>query len=265
MVWLAARLRPVDAETIEWELGLHPSPPRDLGPSGGSRTVAVMRARRGLILGWSVVAAYSGLLAWTAIRAVAEPDRDRSAPVVDEAPERFVIAWERSREATFVATGTYERHSDVTGATLSSEDVVAQRPPRRLHRQLGGVDGRDDDRLIVCPAPPVGDEDAPAPCRLGPPGGATYEETVRREVEGLRSLTQGNEPLYRVRESKPGCFDLELLRIDPRAPFGVQASFCFDAETGAPSARRVHHEGGIIEVLAVTSIRTDVTLADLEP
>lgn len=224
-----------------------------------------MRARRGGILGWSVVAAYSGLLAWTAVQAVDEPDLDRTAPVVDEAPRRFVAAWERSREATFVAVGTYERHSDVTGATLSSEDVVAQRPPRRLHRQLGGVDGRDDDRLIVCPAPPAGEEDDPAPCRLGPPGGATYEETVRREVEGLRSLIQGQQPLYGVREPTPGCFDLKLLRIDPRAPFGVQASFCFDAETGAPSARRVRHEGGIVEVLAVTSIRTEVTTADLEP
>lgn len=223
-----------------------------------------MRARRGVTLGWIVVAAYAGLLAWTAVRAAGEPDLDRSVAVSD-APERFVAAWERSRQATFVTTGTYERHSDVTGATLSTEDVVAQRPPRRLHRALGGVDGRDDDRLIVCPAPPAGDEDDPAPCQLGPPGGATYDETVRREVEGLRSLTQGHEPLYGVQEPTTGCFELELLRIDPRAPFGVRASFCFDAATGAPSARRVHHEGGIVEVLVVTSIRTDVTAADLEP
>lgn len=223
-----------------------------------------MRERRGVILGWSAVVAYAGLLAWTAAVAVDEPDLDRSAPVLAEAPERFLAAWERSREATFVTTGTYERHSDVTGATLSSEDVVAQRPPRRLHRQLGGVDGRDDDRLIVCPAPPAGD-DEPAPCRLGPPGGETYAETVRREVEGLRSLTQGHPLLYRVQEPTPGCFDLELLRVDPRAPFGIQATFCFDAATGAPSMRRVRHEGGVVEALAVTSIRTDVTAADLEP
>lgn len=220
---------------------------------------------RGITLGWSVVAAYAGLLAMTAFRAVEEPDLDRSVPVVDEAPERFVAAWERSRDATFVATGTYERHSEVTGATLGSEDVVAQRPPRRLHRQLGGVDGRYDDRLIVCPAPPSGTDEKAAPCRLGPPAGESYEQTVRREVNGLRSLVQGDAPLYGVREATLGCFDLELLRVDPRAPLGIEARFCFDPATGAPSARRVRHEGGIVETLAVTSIRTDVTAADLEP
>lgn len=218
-----------------------------------------------MILGWSVVAVYAGLLAWTSVRAVARPDFDRSVQVDEAVSERFVTAWERSREAAYVATGTYKRHSDVTGATLSSEDVVAQRPPRRLHRQLGGVEGRDDDRLIVCPAPPAGGEERPAPCRLGPPRGETYEETVQREVAGVRSLTQGEQPLYSVREPDSGCFDLALRRIDPRAPFGVQASFCFDAETGALSASSVRHEGGIVEVVTVTSIRTDVTDADLEP
>jgi hypothetical protein len=143
--------------------------------------------------------------------------------------------------------------------------VLAQQPPRRLHRQLGGVEGRDDDRLIVCPAPPAGEENDPEPCRIGPPGGLTYEESVTREVAGLRSLTQGNQPLYRVRELEPGCFQIELLRVDPRAPFGVEASFCFDPDTGAPSASRVRHEGGIVEVVTVTSIRTDVTDIDLAP
>jgi hypothetical protein len=224
-----------------------------------------MRARRGVVLGWSVVAVYAGLLVWTAVDAADDPDLDRSAPQVDEAAGRFVDAWARSRDATFVATGTYERHSDVTDATLASEDVLAQRPPRRLHRQLGGVDGRDDDRLIVCPAPPAGQEDEPEPCRLGPPGGTTYAESVQREVDGLRSLTLGDAPLYSVREREPGCFHLELLRIDPRAPFGVEASFCFDADTGAPSRTQVRHEAGIVETTVVTEIRTDVTDADLEP
>ena len=218
-----------------------------------------------MILGWSVVAVYVGLLAWTAARSIDRPTVDRAALLDEAAPERLVLAWERSREATYVATGTYERRSGVTGAALSSEDVVAQRPPRRLHRQLGGVEGRDDDRLIVCPAPPPGEEDHPAPCQLGPPSGPTYEETVRREVDGLRSLTRGEKRLYSVRERSPGCFDLALLRIDPRAPFGVRASFCFDKATGAITASTVRHEGGIAEIRVVTSIRTDVTEADLEP
>lgn len=226
-----------------------------------------MRARRGLWTGWASVLAYAALLVVVAVVAVQDRgDRaDRSvAPTAGDAAELFVRAWERSRQATFVASGTYERRSAVTGASIASEDVVAQRPPRRLHRQLGGVEGREDDRLLVCPAPPAGEED-PAPCRLGSPGGRTYAESVGNEVAGLRSLTQGADPLYRVTLGAAGCFDLELLRLDPRAPFGVDASFCFDATTGAPAGSRVRHEGGIEEVVVVTAIRAEVTEADLTP
>lgn len=218
-----------------------------------------------MIVGWSVVAAYAGLLVWAGLHAVDAPDLDRGSIAADGPAERFAAAWGRSRRATVVTSGTYERHSDVNGSTLSSVDVVAQRPPRRLHRQLGGIEGRDDDRLLVCPAAPAGSEAPAEPCHLGPPGGPSYEESVTREVDGVRSLTVGDNPLYRVRDAELGCFDLEQLRVDPRAPFGREASFCFDADTGAVAASRVRHEGGIVEVLTVTSIRTDVSDADLEP
>lgn len=216
-----------------------------------------------MVLGWVAVGLYAAAILVVTVQEVSD-DTSRPPAADAEPAEAFAVAWERFRLASFVATGTYERRSDVTGAVLTSEDVVAQRPPRRVHRQLGGVDGRDDDRLLVCPAPPAATEDA-EPCRLGPPGGVTYAESVEREVAGVRSLTQGRSPLYRVTEPEPGCFDLELLRIDPRAPFGVEASFCFASDTGALVARRVRHEGGIVEVLTVTSVRTQVTDADLEP
>ena len=203
---------------------------------------------------------------WVTVDAIQRDDFPRPPAVeADDPVAAFIAAWERSRMATFVASGTYERRSAVSGSALSSEDVVAQRPPRRVHRQLGGVDGRDDDRVIVCPAPPPGDEERAAPCQLGPPSGLRYDASVAREVAGLRSVLGGADPLYRVRRGEPGCFALAQLRIDPRAPFGVAASFCFDPATGAPSARRIRHEGGIVEVLTVTSIRTRVTDADLEP
>lgn len=224
-----------------------------------------MRARAGTVLGWSVLVAYAALLAWVTVHALRSSDLQRPAVPREQAAARLVVAWQRSREATFLATGTYERHSEVTGATIASEDVLAQRPPRRLHRQLGGVDGRDDDRLIVCPAPPAGQEEDPAPCLLGPPAGTTYAQDVAREVDGIRSLTHGEDPLYVVHEPEPGCFELELARVDPRAPFGVAASFCFDAATGAPSSRRVRHAGGITEVLLVTAIDSDVPEAALDP
>ncbi len=227
-----------------------------------------MRARRGQVLGWMVVALYAGLLAAVTIVSIQDgrhpTDGSQAVDPSRDAAEPFIQAWERSRQATFVATGTYARRSPTTGASIASEDVLAQRPPRRLHRQLGGVEGRVDDRLVLCPAPPPGD-DEPAPCRLGAPGPRSYAESVANEVAGLRSLLQGRDPLYRVRQTRPGCFHLELLRVDPRAPFGVAASFCFDAATGAPAGSRVRHEGGIVETVAVTAIRTDVSAADLTP
>jgi hypothetical protein len=222
-----------------------------------------MRARRGLILGWLLVGVYAGaILAAT----VATTDSDLvtgAAAPTDEAAAAFVDAWERSREATFVRTGTFERRSEVTDAVISSEDVLAQRPPRRLHRQLGGVDGRDDRRTVVCPATTAGDE--PAPCTLSDAAGPTYAEDVATEVEALRTLVEGPSPVYTVAEAGDGCFELAQLRAEPRAPFGVEARFCFDATTGAPTNSRVRYAGGIVEVLAVTELTGTVSDADLDP
>lgn len=225
-----------------------------------------MRPPRATLLGAALVAGYVGLMGWTSWQTLQAADRDPGAPGVEvPAGESFATAWERSRTETYLATGLYERRSEVTGATVSSEDVVAQRPPRRLHRQLGGVAGRDDDRLVVCPAPPVGDEERPAPCQLGPPGGETYAQSVEREVDGVRMLTSGPRPLYRVTVRRPGCFDLTRQRVDPRAPFGQRATFCFDDATGAVVSSTVHHEGGVVEVLLVSTVRRRVSDADLEP
>jgi len=206
--------------------------------------------------------AWTALLVVTAVVEIRAPDRQRTDEGVVPA-ESLIEAWARSRRATFVSTGTYERRSEVSGAAITSEDVVAQRPPRRLHRQLGGVEGRDDDRLLVCPAPPP--EEDPAPCQLGPAGGPTYEESVAREVDGLRSMLLGSDPLYAVEAGDDGCFRLDLRRPDPRAPFGIEASFCFDLAGGAPLGSRVRHEGGVEERVVVTDVRTEVTDQDLEP
>ena len=216
------------------------------------------------MLGVALVAGYAALLVVaTLTTSTGDPAGGRDGGPT--AAARFVEAWERSRRATYVTTGTFERRSEVTGAAIASEDVVAQRPPRRLHRQLGGVDGRNDDRLLVCPAPPPGQEDDPEPCRLGAPGGRSYDQSVRREVEGVRSVVEGPDPLYAVTEAQDGCFALDLRRPDPRAPFGVGATFCFDEETGAPLRTEVRYEGGIRELVVVEEVRTEVRDADLEP
>ena len=223
-----------------------------------------MRARRGLIAGWVIVGLFAAAIvvvfATTPDGGVQPGDRAGD----DDAASDFVEAWERSRQATFVRTGTFERRSDVTDAAISSEDLLAQRPPERLHRQLGGVDGRDDRRIIVCPAQP-GDDGDPADCVFGEPAGATYDEDVADEVAALRTLVEGATPVYAVERAGDGCFALEQLRNEPRAPFGIEASFCFDDATGAPTDSQVRYAGGIVEVIAVTSITGTVDDADLQP
>ena len=214
--------------------------------------------------GWVAVAAYATLL----ILVTADALHTRPSVVRRDAAtstaEQFVEAWERSRMGTYVASGTFERTSSVTGARVASKDVVAQLPPRRLHRQLGGVDGRDDDRSVFCPVPSAG-EIGPSVCRLGEPGGPTFRESVMTEIAALRAMVTSPGALYTVAETSAGCFSLKQIRVEPRAPFGIRARFCFDPLTGARSASRVEYGEGIVEVIVVTSIRAEVQEADLLP
>lgn len=215
-------------------------------------------------MGWVAVLVYAVALVVASVTTTDGALRPGDRPDDGSAAEALIDSWERSRTATFLRTGTYERRSTVTDAIISSEDVLAQRPPQRLRRQLGGVDGRDDRRLVVCPSAPAGE--APLPCSLGEPTGPSYAEDVAREVDGLRSLVTGASPVYAVATGEdPGCFDLVQLRVEPRAPFGRLATFCFDAATGAPSSSRVEYAGGIVEIVAVTAIEAEVTDADLAP
>jgi hypothetical protein len=214
-----------------------------------------------MVVGWVLVGCFAAALLAATVTTdhVARP----SGADDEGAPEAFVEAWERARTATFVRTGTFERRSDVTGSVISSEDVLAQRPPQRLHRQLGGVEGRDDRRTVSCPSRPAGEA---GECTVSDATGPSYSEDVAREVEDLRALVGGSAPVYAVtRAPGPSCFDLALLRVEPRAPFGTDARFCFDPETGAPTDSRVAYAGGIVEVVAVTDLRGEVTDADLSP
>src|SRR3546814_9247305 len=121
-----------------------------------------MRRRARGSLGWGVVAAYAALRVATALTTPADR-RPATASGSDTAKSALIEAWARSRTGTFVTTGTFERRNDVTGASIASEDVLAQQPSRRLHSQMGGVEGRDDERLLVCPAPPP--DSVPEPSR----------------------------------------------------------------------------------------------------
>ncbi|HEY8059451.1 MAG TPA: hypothetical protein VID94_11895 [Acidimicrobiales bacterium] len=223
-----------------------------------------MRGRRGLVVGWVLVGCYAAALVVALVATEDAELRPGARPDGGAAAADFVDAWERSRTATFLRTGTFEKRSEVTGSAISSEDVLAQRPPERLHRQLGGVDGRDDRRVISCPSPPEGEP--PQECTLGEPSGSSYDEDVAAEVAALEALVAGPEPVYAVgHSSDPGCFDLVQRRVEPRAPWGYEATFCFDEATGAPTNSRVAFEGGVVEVIAVTDVTADVSDEDLRP
>ncbi len=217
------------------------------------------------MIGWLAVLAYAAALVAVTVTTPEGDLRpgDRAGEV--DAVEELVAAWERSLRATFVRTGTFERRSESTGAVISSEDVLVQRPPRRLHRQLGGVDGRDDRRAILCPSLPAGAERDEPECSSTGPTLPSYEDDVQAEVAALRTLFEGAAPVYAVERAGDGCFELAQLRAEPRARFGIEARFCFDEETGAPTNSRVHHAGGIVDVIAVTRVVDEVTEADLEP
>jgi hypothetical protein len=220
-----------------------------------------VRPQRETIVGAVVVAAY---LTLAAVVVVAEVTRSPTElpERAEAAADRFVVAWERARTGTFVVEGTVERSSEVTGARLTDAEVLAQRPPRRLLRAFGGVEGRDDDRRVLCPA---GAGERTEPCRTGPPGGPGYEDSVAAEVDALADLVGGDDPVYDVVAHPDGCFDLALRRVEPRAPYGISATFCFDPTTGAPIGRRVAYEGGVEEVFTATEVRAEVTDADLDP
>ncbi len=224
-----------------------------------------MRARRGLVIGWLVVAAYAAALVAVTVTTPDGDLRPGDRAFDQGAVDELVDAWERSLRATFLRVGTFERRSETTGAVISSEDVLAQRPPGRIHRQLGGVDGRDDRRAILCPSAMEGDDGGQPPCSFSGPTLPPYEEDVEEEVAALRSLLEDPAAVYAVERADDGCFDLAQQRVEPRAPFGVEARFCFDEETGAPTDSRVRYAGGIVEVVAVTRVTGEVTDADLEP
>ena len=88
---------------------------------------------------------------------------------------------------------------------------------------------------------------------------------MEAEVEGLRSLLEGPDPVYGVARVDDGCFALAQRRSEPRAPFGLEARFCFDAATGAPTDSEVRYAGGIVEVVAATGLTGEVSAEDLVP
>ena len=217
-------------------------------------SIAYRRRRCERAAGWSSGGCWSGASrprwSWrpsTTEDADAAPRR----PVRTTAPRRedFVDAWERARH------GHVRAHRHL-------------RAPQRRHRLGDQLRGRARPATAAAPAPPArwrGRAGRPPPARRAParPTGRQPEECTLGRADGpvlRRGRGQrGGRPAHPGRRAprrstpsdgrrRPGCFDLVQLRVEPRAPFGREARFCFDEATGAPTEqpgglRRRHRRG----------------------
>jgi hypothetical protein len=211
------------------------------------RSVSLLAAATGLCLGLAVAAA----LVWSW-----DDDEEPHA----DAAEAFVEAWERSRTGTFVVRSQFHRET-ARGGELDSEVVLVQRPPDYLLRQFGSVEGRLDGRLVGCDPDP----DGQTVCRpTGERSETSYDETVAGEVETFQQyFFEDAHPLYRVERADEGCFDLTLTRLLPSPPYGNEARFCFDEDTGARTFARIVRDEGT-DVTEAVEIRTDVRETDFQ-
>jgi hypothetical protein len=115
------------------------------------------------------------LVATGALRVpVHRDDRDASTD--------FLQAWSRSRQGTFVVESEFRRRL-ADGRTLFSASRLVQRPPDRIVRQFGGIDGTVNGHPIVCST----DQAGRYSCFAGSQTVAPYDQVVAREVATFRS------------------------------------------------------------------------------
>jgi hypothetical protein len=105
--------------------------------------------------------------------------------------------------------------------------------------------------------------DGTSGCEEGPPA-QPYDEDVAAEVAELRQLVEGADPLYEVVAADEGCWTLTLEQPYPSPPYGEEAGFCFDVDSGAPVRLEVRRPEAVDLVVAV-EVRRSVTESDLRP
>lgn len=189
---------------------------------------------------------------------VSAPAPVTQPPTDPEAVTGFLAAYERSRTGTFVVEQRFTRTVADTGDSFTVDTRLVQRPPGdRLVMGLGSVSGRVDGRVVRCASEPSGT----TRCTTGEPA-RPYDEEVAAELEALEPYVAAARPLYRVEQASADCFRLVLVLDLPTPPYGVEAMFCFDADTGAPTRLEVRRPESV-DLTEAVSIRTEVTPADL--
>lgn len=153
----------------------------------------------------------------------------------DTAPQ-FLDAWRRSQRGTWLVVERFTRLG------LSTADL-----------RRGG-------RHVACGA----DRSGVFRCREGsppPPYGAASDA----ELSWLRQAVSGPGRAYRVTAAGEGCFGLHLVKPAAgaaEAPFGQDATMCFDQRTGALVRSIVRRSGSVDERRAIM-VRSEVRDADL--
>ena len=215
-----------------------------------------------------LLVAVVALVGATALVTTRDPGEDMTVPVPEEPPPtlvgdeavtQFLDAWEQSRMGTYVVRSDFTRVR-TTGQHFESSVISVQSPPDRLNIEGREVQGVLDGVAVVCSV----DIDEHRTCREGAPEAhGTYSRAVAAQVDTLEGYVTGPEPLYRVTGDGEGCFRLEQDRHLPAAPYGTEARFCFDAETGAPTFTEIARPEGTDRIEAV-DVRAEVTEADLQ-
>jgi len=183
----------------------------------------------------------------------------RPAPV-PSAADAFLSRWRAHLEASWSVQEVEERTTGA-GARLRVAVHEAQRPPDSVRLGLGSVDGRRGSTVIACATAAGGDQPA---CRSAPaPGG--WQETVDRQMAGLRRDLTGPEPVYVVQADGTDCF--RFVVRDPTAAlpvtFGRGARYCLDPVTAALLLSRVERAGAVDTITAIEhhAPATDADLA----
>jgi hypothetical protein len=180
----------------------------------------------------------------------------KPAPDADAAPA-YIAAWRRSQLGTWKVVLRWTR--TVGTNQLQDEIHTAQRPPDRLSVALGSVAARLGNRQLAC----AEGSDAKLHCRdagAAPP----YDQTVANGEAVLRSQLLGPNRIYDVTATSDHCYNLRLRFTYPVPPYGRQARFCFDEDTGAPTLSDIDRAEGRDTQQAI-SVSGQVTDADLAP
>jgi len=198
-----------------------------------------------------------GAGATTVLAATDSGGTTQKAATSSGAAAAYINDWKRSELGTWKVTMRWQR---IVGTNhLEDEIRTAQRPPDRLSVALGSVDARQGDRRLACAEAP----DGKLHCRdagAAPP----FDQPVVAGEAVLRSQLLGPNRLYDVTQTSDHCYDFRLRFSYPVPPFGRQARFCFDEETGAPTLKDIDRAEGR-DIQEATAVSRQVTDADLAP